>query len=197
MLPYENDHSRLLNRFAHDADALAEKAAAWSDHLAQAKVEAASATDAFLSDFSPGHARELADANAKVAAHSQVASTIENSGGPSEARARALKRTEVFNTFAKGFAERIVALQKLAPVALKRLGERRAALTETGIHSALIEIDPRVLALRNAGQAITDALAVATFGAKYAHKRGGDEEPRTFDQLLADLTAPLPQIPTA
>ena len=87
---YENDHSRLLNRLALDADALARKAGAWFDQLATAKAEAATAQDAFLADFHADSAARFAEAQTRVRDLTTVATAVENSGGPTEARARAL-----------------------------------------------------------------------------------------------------------
>jgi hypothetical protein len=195
MTPYENDHTRLLNRHIHDADALAEKAASWADKLATAKVEASSAEEAFLSDFTPAKARDLAEAKNRVRDFAHVVEAIESAGGPAAARASALQTAAVFSALAKGFAERIATFNRLVPVALKRLGERRAVLTEQGVSAGWIENDPAVCALRAHHGAIVDAIASATAGEVYASKRGVGYAPRTFDELYALLTAPIPQAP--
>ncbi len=192
---YTNDHVGLLNRFEQIADEHAAKAAGWFSELAKAKAEAATASERFLSDFAPANARDLAAAEARVRDLSTVTAAIAEAGGPDGARVRSLSTAAVFSAFAKAFAERVNDLERLRPPARKRLGLRRSELTEAGVHALLIERDPLVHALCEFDRAVVTQIAAATFGATYANARGANYEPRSFDALLADVTAPLPQPP--
>jgi hypothetical protein len=193
--PYVNDHSRLLEKFAQQGDALAAKAAEWLDKLATAKAEAAAAEEAFAADLKPGSASELVEAQNKVRALIGVTNAIENAGGPEEIRARALRAPAVFSVAAQGFAERVAALEKLVPLGLKRLGECRASLTEAGVDAPRIETDATVCAWRTFGESIVSHVAAAKAGEGYAALRGVNCTPKKFDELYEALTAPLPQPP--
>lgn len=194
---YVCEPSRLLCKMAQSADAEAAKATAWLDKLATAKAEAAQAEERFAADFSSDNARELVEAKDRVHNLSYIAEAVENAGGAQYARTRYLRSPLVFSSLAKGFAERIDVLNTMIKPAAKRLGERRAAMSEAGVHSALIEADPITAALREYGESITGALAAATFGKVYSDKRGVGHELRSFDSLYGELTAALPQAPSA
>jgi len=193
---YANDHSRLLDKLSQQADAHVAQAMQWGEQLAASKAEAETAEQAFLSDFSSSNARALAEAKNHVRDLSHLAEAVENVGGAQYVRTRYLRSPLVFSSLAKGFAERIDVLNTLVKPAAKRLGERRAAMTEAGVHFALVEADPITAVLREYGESITRALAAATFGKMYSDKRGVGHELRSFDSLFGDLTAPLPQAPS-
>ncbi len=195
--PYSNDHTRLLDRLAHDAAAHGAKAQKWIDDLASREVEATTAEDAFVADPTPENALTLAEAKHRLADFGHAAEAVTNAGGPGEFRSRALRTPAVYAAFAKGFAERIQILTRAVPGALKRLGERRALLTEQGTPSGIIETDATVCGLRVYHDALVRNIATATFGEVYASKRGQGYAARSFDLLYSDLTQSLPQAPAA
>jgi len=195
MTQFITEPSRLLDRLSQTADADVTKADHWLSELATAKVAAAVAEERFTADFSPAAAGALAEATNRVRELSTVAAAVENFGGADHVRVRALRAPVVFSTFAKGFAERLAALTALVKPAARKLGERRLAMSEEGVRSVLIEIDPVVTSFRAYGEAITTALAAATFGETYSKARGANYEPRSFESLYAELISPLPTTP--
>lgn len=195
MSAYVNDHTRLLDRLAQDADALAAKAAKWSDARANATAAVVTAQDAFTASPEPEAARDLVEAQAKVRDLTTLSTAIEDAGGPQEVRTRALKSPAVFAALAAGFRERIAVLEKLVHPARKRLAEHTARSTEAGRSFWEVQADPQVFAWRAHGEDITTALAVAKFGEAYSTRRGAGYAPEKFDDLYARLTAPLPQAP--
>jgi hypothetical protein len=68
-------------------------------------------------------------------------------------------------------------------------------LTELGLPFPHIELDPTVRDWRAYADALTQNIAVATYGAVYARSRGEGREPMSFDTLYYQLTAELPQAP--
>ena len=195
MTPFETDSTRLLEKFEQQADTLAATAAAWTDKLATAKADAVAAEERFHADFQHTTAQDLVEAQNRARNVQIAADAVESAGGPPEVRARTLRTAPVFSAFAKGFAERVAALEKLRLHARKQLGSRRAALTEAGLDYPRIENDSIVQAWGSHEASITSAMASATFGKTYSEKRGEGYKPESFDSLFAQLTAPLPQAP--
>jgi len=195
---YENDSSRLLSNFVQKGDTIAAAAAKWFDQRAAAEANLATAEAAFVASFAPQDAGALVEAQTRLNDLSVCAAAVLTAGGPEQARADFLRTPAVFAAFAAGFAERSKVLEKLTPVARKKLGERRALLSEQGVIAPLIEVDPIVSAWRQHAESITAALAVAVFGNKYASLRGVGyaSNPKPFSDLYSTLTAPLPQAPT-
>jgi len=192
---YVNDHTRLLDKLAQQADAHAAKAAKWFDELAAAKAEAETAETAFLSDFSPSNARDFAEAKKLVRNLTSLTEAINNAGGAQYSRLVQLRTPLVFSTFAKGFAERRDTLMKLLPPARKQLAARQSVLIESGVHHIAAEADPIFMLIEGYLRALGDAADAAAVNQTYSETRGKDREPRSFDNLYAELVAPLPQAP--
>jgi hypothetical protein len=192
---YVNDHARLLDKMVQTADAEAAKATVWLDKLATAKAEVGQAEERFAADLTPDLARELVEATDRVRKLSCVADAIVNSGGAQYARTRFLRSTLVFSSLAKGFTEKCATLEKLTPIGRKQLGARLAVLAEEGVNFPNSYADSSVRAWRSFVESIDNALANATRGKIYADARGVNQEPKSFDSLYAELTAPLPQAP--
>ena len=196
MTPYQNNHSDLLHRYALDADARAKLAASYSDLYAKAQIDDENAKAEFLRTLSQEGGQALATARNRRSNLSVLVEAVESAGGPKQIRETQLRTSEVFSTFAKAFAEKAREIDKLVPPALKRIAERRARLTEDGLHAGDIEADPSVRALVAYREALRLNLAEAVYSERYAAARGVSQTPQTFDQLMATLTTPLPVAPS-
>ena len=196
MNPYSNPSTQLLDRLAIDADAHAAKHSAWLAKLATAEAGVASAEEIFAAEPTEANATGLLEAKDRARNFQQLAEVVTNHGGPSEAKLRKLKSSAVFAAFVKAFDERIAALNKLAPVALKKLGERRASLTEDGTHFMSIERDEIVAALRAYCESVAGHVQAAIVARNYCLGRGENRTPVSFGDLYANVTSPLPQAPT-
>lgn len=192
---FVTDTTRLLDKLSQQADADAAQASGWLVKLTDAKAKLAAAEADFLVDFATDSAAAVARAQNAVRDLSTVAATIENAGGASEARIRALSTPAVFSSLAKAFGERVEALNKLIPDARKRLGARRAELTDAGLSFPQIEGDAVVVAWRYHAASIENQIAAATFAQKYANRRGEGHARRSFDELYCLLTGALPLPP--
>jgi hypothetical protein len=193
--PYSSHQTQLLERHAQLAAEAAANAQKPSDLLAVASVDAEAAAETYLKDFSPGAADLLVQAQNRVRDIAGVVDVIESFGGPSEAKIRALSTPAVFSAFRKGFEEKIEAISKLAPGERKRLGARRAELTDAGIPAHEIEKDLVVHALVMSDLALTNHINALNESRIYAATDGVNRTPRSFETLLGELTAPLPEVP--
>jgi hypothetical protein len=192
---FVTDTTRLLDRLRQQADAVAAKASGWLAKLTDAKAQLAAAEANFVDDFSADAAASVARAQSAVRDLSAVSAAIENAGGVSEVRKRALSTPAVFSSLAKAFGERVDALNKLLPEVRKRLGARRAQLTDEGVSFPEIEGDSLIVALRDFEGHLAREIAAATFAQKYADRRGEGHARRSFDELYSVLTHALPQAP--
>lgn len=191
-----SSHSiQTLRNLLASAKQAAAKADAFAAELDAAKAAAAAAEAQFLASLSDRDASRLAEAKRHVADLTAAVQAIENAGGATEFRRRALATPEVFDTLAAAFAERVDALNKLLPLARKKLAERRGALTEAGVSAVEIEWSPLVGAWRDHVDRITSAIADATHAKVFCERRGVNETPQTFDELFLRVTAPLPVAP--
>lgn len=191
---YENNQTRTLAKIIELADAARSKANAYIRDAVDAKEKHTQATIMFLGTLNPEHGCELARLSAEARAAAELATVIEDHGGPAGARIRALSRSEVYDLLYEAFKNREAEIKGLGGPIRKLLARRRAELTEEGVSGLLIEVDPEVVRLRSALSAIDDAWRAALCNANYCEQKPTRYD-RTFDQLYAELTAPLPSAP--
>ena len=169
---YSNTHVELVDRHRHMADARVLALAKWTDKSTEAIAEKDAHTTAFIADPSEANAVRLVEVTNRIRNLQCIEAAIESVGGRAKVREQALTTDPVFDAFAKAFTERAGAVEKQKPGALKKLGARRAELSEAAVHFTLIERDPVVCAWRDFHDALVVHLARAVFGQKFSIARG-------------------------
>lgn len=192
-MSYENASIRALGPIIEAADAARNKANARLRDAQEAKAAYEKAGVVLLSVLTPESALAFSECAAELRAAQEAATFIEEHGGPGGARLRLLHTSGVFAILADAFSQREQDIKQLGTPVRKALAARRAQLTESGHSLASIEGDYDVRRLRVAIDALESAARASLYNANYC-RRPPPRFDRTFDQFLAELTAPLPAV---
>lgn len=202
MQPATNPARKELDQLAKivaDADKLHADAARWPAMLAQAKASQSAAEAAFLASLDTAAAHALAEAARDVHALTPAVEAVARAGGPDAMRRRALSAPEVFAIFSAGFAKRHEELEKLKrPARVLFAAHASAAAVATGADlSALVGLN-MTPGMREARALLDDieAQAQAALVARNVTAAPDKHPRRSFDELLAELSAPLPVVPS-
>jgi hypothetical protein len=160
--------------------------------FSEAQSQLATAKDTFLGDPTVANGEALVEAHKKLFEATVLANAIDEGGGSSYLGEVALRSEAVDALFERAFAAKILVLEKLPAPARQRLGARLATLAEAGVHPAAAANDPFVLALNQYLEAVRQHVAVAVFGQKFCACRGVGHQPKSFDELRAELGLALP-----
>lgn len=193
---YSNQHSQLADRLLQMAHSHASNVSKYPEKLPGAEAEKTAAEQAFLADPSKANAGAVVEAANRVQNLRCLEDVVQNAGGREEIEKRAQRSRPMFSALEKGFEQRVAELTRHVAPTLKKLGERRAFLSESAMHSMLIERDETVLALRGYHEALVGQIATAEFSRNYCRKQGEGYAHETIPDLYGRLTQPFPTAPT-
>jgi hypothetical protein len=192
-----------IKAFVAEADATVAKAARWSDLRQAAESAQAAAKAAFLTSLDDKGAALLAATDETLRKVTLAADAVEQAGGPSVYRKPLLYRPEVFAAFAAGFKRKLEAIESLKKAATEHVANVTAEAIRTGeatVESIISEGHRgRCVAIRDASDiaiSIEKTLAAVRYALTYAEKAGVNCHPQSFEDLLGQLTAPLPVLPS-
>jgi hypothetical protein len=197
-MQYRNSHTDHLDSIKrHVETTVVAPAAAFAAQPADLQTQLDATIAEFTATPSKTNGEEVIRLQHELRDATTLAVAIENVGGSSEIRLRELRTPEVFAVFVDAFAEKVELLKKLTVPGLRKLGQRRLALTENGMHSGMIELDAVVRAWLSYIEFVRAALADAVFGARYCVAQGKEFQSMSFDQLYASVTTAIPVPPSS
>lgn len=194
-LPYICAATKQLARIVAAADAKAKTAEGILAQRSAARAAVIDAEASFLDSLSDRAAADLANAKRRLQDLEFSAAAIEDAAGVAGIRYCALHVAATFTALAEGFAERISALGRQLPVAIKTLSNARSAATERGVIGFAIEFQTEVQEPRLIVEAIVaqqnDSVALRQWCLNWTPSLRMN---RTFTDLAGTLESPLPTL---
>lgn len=176
---------------ANEAAKVHAAASSRAETIARADAAAlAQAEDRYVSnpDASTAEAVDLARERAERSAYR--ARLIERSGGPEGARLRFLNTPENLRHFAAVFGERETTIAERLKIARRELAAGVAELVADGMNASLAPLHPSLTPARERVARLEGAAQAAFQDRSYAER--GRWEDRSFDELFAAASAPIP-----